>query len=110
MQVYIRYKLVYKFKRTIVKHFINNCFSNYVGPLLASIVGDLKRKRDGLLTRTVHYYSSHDTTVAPLMLLLGVFDDIAPPYCATILIELRQKDNDYIVTVSSSQNNLSYFV
>ncbi|KAK7580588.1 hypothetical protein V9T40_001217 [Parthenolecanium corni] len=70
------------------------------GPLLASIVGDLKRKRDGLLTRTVHYYSSHDTTVAPLMLLLGVFDDIAPPYCATILIELRQKDNDYIVTVS----------
>lgn len=74
--------------------------SIFVGPLLSSIVSDMKAKRDDTFTPTVHYYSSHDTTITPLMLLLGIYDEIAPPYCATLLIELRQKNQDYIVTVS----------
>ena len=33
-------------------------------------------------------YSGHDTTVAPILHTLGVFNGIAPPYASMIIFEL----------------------
>jgi hypothetical protein len=37
-------------------------------------------------------YSAHDTTVANLLMALGVFDPQTPPFCSLVLIELWKND------------------
>ena len=34
-------------------------------------------------------YSAHDTTVAPILHTLGVFNNIAPPYASMVMVELH---------------------
>lgn len=36
----------------------------------------------------MYIYSAHDTTVAPILHTLGVFNGIAPPYASMVMVEL----------------------
>ena len=38
-------------------------------------------------------YSGHDTTVAPILHTLGVFNGIAPPYASMIIFELFEGES-----------------
>jgi len=51
-------------------------------------------KRDGVLKPDykMAMYSAHDTTVANLLMALGVFDMHSPPYRSMVLIELWKND------------------
>lgn len=65
------------------------------------MIKDMKKKRaNGDRNETFQFYSGHDLTVAVLLNTLGVYNGFAPPYCAAVIVELRQKDSDYFVTVS----------
>jgi len=45
-------------------------------------------------------YSVHDTTMAPLLLVLGLFDNKWPEFAADLAFELyRDKNHDYYVRV-----------
>ena len=68
------------------------------GPLLGSIIQDMVQKRNGATKREVHFYSGHDTTIAGLLVILGLFDRIQSGYGAAVIIELRLKNSDYVVT------------
>ena len=37
-------------------------------------------------------YSGHDTTVAPILHTLDIFNGIAPPYCSMIIFELFEQE------------------
>jgi len=37
----------------------------------------------------IYMYSAHDTTVAPILHTLGVFNNIAPPYASMVMVELH---------------------
>lgn len=49
--------------------------------------------------RTMYMYSAHDTTIANILNALNVFDNHFPPYASTILVELRRREEEYLVTV-----------
>ena len=68
------------------------------GPLLGSIIQDMVQKRNGATKRELHFYSGHDTTLAGLLVILGLFDRIQSGYGAAVIIELRLKNSDYVVT------------
>ncbi|EPB86498.1 hypothetical protein HMPREF1544_06665 [Mucor circinelloides 1006PhL] len=53
-------------------------------------------------------YSGHDTTVAPLLIILNAFDDRWPPFGSAILFELfKQKESDqHFVRVKYNENTL----
>jgi len=58
------------------------------------------QKKNGAIKREVHFYSGHDTTIAGLLVILGLFDSIQSGYGAAVILELRLKNSEYIVTVS----------
>ena len=39
----------------------------------------------------MYIYSGHDTTVAPILHTLGVFNGLAPPYASLVIVELIQR-------------------
>ncbi|XP_042217921.1 prostatic acid phosphatase-like isoform X3 [Homarus americanus] len=45
----------------------------------------------------MYMYSAHDTTLSILLLGLGVFNNLAPPYATTVLVELHKMDEQYYV-------------
>ena len=47
----------------------------------------------------VFMYSAHDTTVAPVLHTLGVFNMIAPPYASMVVVELLDRQG-LVVRVS----------
>ncbi|CAH1230925.1 ACP2 [Branchiostoma lanceolatum] len=97
------------------------------GPLLGAMVRNMTQAKEGTLPdgrlRLV-MYSAHDSTVAGLLLALGAFNHIHPPYCACVMVELYQEDsgnffvevwyrNDsahdpYLLTVPGCPNPCSY--
>ena len=44
-------------------------------------------------------YSAHDTTVAVNLQTLGLYNDLLPPYAATVIYELHNVDDQYVVKV-----------
>ena len=48
------------------------------------------------ISRKVYIYSGHDTTVAPILHTLGVFNGLAPPYASAILVELLDTNGLYV--------------
>lgn len=72
----------------------------FLGPTLGSMISDMQEKQSGSFNQTFHFYSGHDTTIVNLLRTLGIYDNKPPPYGASVIIELRRKDTDYIVTVS----------
>ncbi|XP_065337178.1 prostatic acid phosphatase [Cloeon dipterum] len=72
------------------------------GPLIGEIVNHMKQKVDKTLTpdRKLFLYSAHDTTVANILMTLGLFDAQNPPYTSSILLELHKLPPEkYFVTI-----------
>lgn len=63
-----------------------------LGPLIGEILEHMKQKSKGTLSpdRELFIYSAHDTTVANILMTLGLFDTQTPPYTSTILLELHK--------------------
>jgi lysosomal acid phosphatase len=61
----------------------------------------MKQKVQGSLTpdRKLFVYSAHDTTVANILMTLGIFDAQTPAYTASILLELHKLHDNYAVSV-----------
>lgn len=47
----------------------------------------------------MYMYSAHDITLSILLLGLGVFNNVAPPYATTVLIELHKIGEEHFVQV-----------
>ncbi|XP_064613887.1 lysosomal acid phosphatase-like isoform X2 [Liolophura sinensis] len=76
------------------------------GPLLKVMLENMNNKINrinGTLDAErarMYMYSAHDTTVAALLSALGVFNDISPPYAASVILELHEDPaNTYYVKV-----------
>jgi len=41
----------------------------------------------------LYIYSAHDTTVAPMLHTMGVFNGVAPPYASMIMVEMMEVQN-----------------
>jgi len=67
------------------------------GPFIQLLVDHFEafsRGEEGL--KKVYLYSGHDTTVAPILDSLGVFDILAPPYCSMVLVELVEEEGLHV--------------
>ena len=76
--------LLQKCKLNVLRmRMLNNHALTYVGKWehLISIYFHFLRK--------IYMYSAHDTTVAPILHTLGVFNNIAPPYASMVMVELH---------------------
>lgn len=71
-----------------------------LGPFLRSVTMDMFKKAYEQYEQTLHFYSGHDSTIATIMITLGIYNYILPPYGSSLIFELREKDNEYVVTVS----------
>ncbi|XP_059474786.1 prostatic acid phosphatase-like isoform X2 [Neocloeon triangulifer] len=62
------------------------------GPLVGEIVQHMKQKKEKTLTpnRKLFLYSAHDTTVANILMTLGIFDTQIPAYTSSIILELHK--------------------
>ncbi|XKL68273.1 hypothetical protein PGB90_003764 [Kerria lacca] len=86
-------------------HFILDVFTTEMkrlrtGPLLNNMIEDMKNKISSPeFNQTIHFYSGHDITIAPFLFSLGIYNSIAPPYSAAVIVELREKDYNYFVTI-----------
>ncbi|XP_039291952.1 prostatic acid phosphatase-like [Nilaparvata lugens] len=77
------------------------------GPLMNAMINHFRiylqgnnKNHDDKNSRKVWLLSAHDETVANVLDTLKVFETHNPPYTACVLIELREKNNDYFVTVT----------
>ena len=62
------------------------------GPLLKEMIKHFDEVRQNKTEQKVYMYSAHDTTVAPLLHTLNVFNSLAPPYASLVLVELLDRD------------------
>ncbi|XP_067125487.1 prostatic acid phosphatase-like [Centruroides vittatus] len=62
------------------------------GPLIGDILEHMKEKHEGKLNNLtkVYAYFTHDANVAALLSALKIFNGKAPPFCATVLMELHK--------------------
>ncbi|XP_063242510.1 uncharacterized protein LOC134542291 [Bacillus rossius redtenbacheri] len=72
------------------------------GPILRKMAEDMLDKADGVLTpdRSLFVYSAHDNNVVNILQSLKVFNGLLAPYASAVLVELREKNRNYYVTVS----------
>jgi len=72
-----------------------------IGRFLKEIVDNVQKKANAKSDLKVIIYSAHDTTVAPLLAALKVFDHKCPPLASHIELELFQnkKDKEHVVRV-----------
>uniref|UniRef100_F7EFL7 Lysophosphatidic acid phosphatase type 6 n=1 Tax=Monodelphis domestica TaxID=13616 RepID=F7EFL7_MONDO len=74
-----------------------------VGPILYTLQNNmLELSTPSALpkdTRKLYLYATHDVTLMPLLITLGIFDHKWPPYAADLIIELYQhkKSKDWFV-------------
>jgi hypothetical protein len=72
------------------------------GPFVKEMVEHFDSAADKTISppnRKVFMYSGHDTTVAPVLHTLGVFNMIAPPYASMVVVELLDRQG-LVVRVS----------
>ena len=62
------------------------------GNLLCDIQKNMKTRLKGGTTKKVYVYSAHDDTVAPLLAALDVYNNIAPPYASSVMLELWENE------------------
>ena len=74
------------------------------GPLLKQIISSMTKKTDARsYLKQFHIYSTHTAILVGLLNTLGVYNNILPEPASALLIELRKKENKYIVTVSENR-------
>ncbi|XP_022081962.1 lysophosphatidic acid phosphatase type 6-like [Acanthaster planci] len=61
-----------------------------VGPLLSLIVDNVHRAITGESPYKFHLHSCHDTTLMPLLMAVGSFDDTWPGLCSDFIVEMYQ--------------------
>ncbi|KAI9492688.1 histidine phosphatase superfamily [Zychaea mexicana] len=62
------------------------------GRIVGEIRDRMAEKAIGVNDRKLHVYSGHDTTVGPLLISLGGFDNRWPPFSSSVIFELfKQK-------------------
>lgn len=84
----------------VSRAYFNLTFS--AGPVLKLLIADMNKKvKDNEFKKIFQFYSGHDTTITALMNTLGIFNGLQPPFSSALIIELRRKDDQHIVTVSS---------
>ncbi|XP_055697004.1 prostatic acid phosphatase isoform X2 [Phlebotomus papatasi] len=72
------------------------------GPILKEMLERFRNKTLGTLKpdRSVWFYSAHDTTVANLLNILGLFDPPHnPPFAACVMLEMRLIDDKPYISV-----------
>jgi lysosomal acid phosphatase len=69
------------------------------GPLLQNMISEMQQKRDGLLERQFHFYSAQETSISVFLHTLDVYDLLIPSYTASVMVELREKNSEYYVTL-----------
>merc|ERR1712241_1228889 len=62
------------------------------GPLVKEMIQHFDEVKENKTQMKVYMYSAHDTTVAPLLHTLNVFNSLAPPYASLVLVELLDRD------------------
>lgn len=62
------------------------------GPLVKEMIQHFDEVKQKKTEMKVYMYSAHDTTVAPLLHTLNVFNSLAPPYASLVLVELLDRD------------------
>jgi len=67
------------------------------GPLLGEMTNNMKQKMLGTDTRKMFAYSGHDATIVALLAAMEVYNDQVPPYAASVILELHQSAEGYIV-------------
>ena len=74
------------------------------GPFLKKVVTDCDAVISGTMepaNRKMFMYSGHDTTIAPILHTLDLFNPpIAPNYAATILLELIERESKFFMKIS----------
>uniref|UniRef100_A0A914WSW4 Acid phosphatase n=1 Tax=Plectus sambesii TaxID=2011161 RepID=A0A914WSW4_9BILA len=71
------------------------------GLLLSDVLTRMEQKVDGELDerRKFHAFSAHDTTLAALLVTLGILPERWPSYASVILVELHRRDDRNFVEV-----------
>lgn len=61
------------------------------GPLLTDVYKQMEQKKNDKSSRSITFYSAHDTTVVNILNALDVLDQTKSPpdYCATVAFELH---------------------
>nr|CAD7443696.1 unnamed protein product [Timema bartmani] len=95
-------KNLYLFEEFITAAGTNELQRLSAGPLLKEIISNTQAKLNGTLSpdRGLYIYSAHDNNVVEMLQTLKVFNGILVPYASAILIELRNKSDEYFITVS----------
>ena len=66
------------------------------GILIEQIYQNMKQRINGTSNNRFYHYSAHDTTISPLLHLLGSFNNNSVPFGAAVIFELHQKENDFV--------------
>lgn len=69
----------------------------------------MQQKRSGCLERLFHFYSAQETSLAIFLHTLDVYNNLIPNYTASVMIELREKDSEYYVTVCIGEDSRLHF-
>ncbi|KAG8235722.1 hypothetical protein J437_LFUL016357 [Ladona fulva] len=64
------------------------------GPLLKKILGDSEKRIQSGKGQKMFMYAGHDSTVANLLMTLGVFDEQVPVYNIMTIMELHKESED----------------
>lgn len=77
-----------------------------VGPFLHLLEGNLLKAADPTTpsskTRKLYLYATHDVTLMPILMALGIFDHKWPPFAADLTMELyqHQESKEWFVQLS----------
>ena len=66
------------------------------GPLVKEMIGHFEDVRRNQTDKKLYMYSAHDTTVAPLLHTLNVFNSVAPPYASLVIVELLEREGLHV--------------
>lgn len=94
------YDFTYMYKETNAREKQRLTAGNLVGQIVDRMQNKSENKNLPIPGTNLTLYSAHDTTVAAFLSALQVFDDTAPPYAATVFVELYSNSKEkYFVAV-----------
>jgi len=82
------------------------------GPLVKEMIqhfDTIATSKDTSNQMKLYIYSGHDTTVAPILHTLGVFNGLAPPYASAILVELLDTNGLHVKISYRNDSSSSAF-